>query len=238
MNRPLLETRRLAIGYHGAPLLPPLDLQVRPGEFWAVVGRNGSGKTTLFRTLLGLQAPLHGEVVRAAGYLPAYVPQRAALDAIVPLRVKEVVALGAERGWSFVRGRAVRHGHAVAAALEKVGILDLAVRQFHELSEGQKQKVLLARVLAASANVAFLDEPTAAMDAVAERESLEAIDALRKEHELAVVIVSHFLGVARRVADKVLFLDRELQTAVTGTPREVFTSDSFRRRYGDVEGGA
>lgn len=238
MTAPLIEARGLTIGYHGAPLLPALDLEIRPGEFWAVVGRNGSGKTTLFRTLLGLHPPLHGEIRRAHGYLPAYVPQRAALDPIVPLRVKEVVALGVERGWSFATQRTASRGAAVREALAKAGVSALAERQFHELSEGQKQKVLLARVLAANANVAFLDEPTAAMDAVAERESLGAIDALRKEHEIAVVIVSHFLGVAREVADRVLFLDRELQTTAVGAPREVFASEAFRRRYGDTVGGA
>jgi zinc transport system ATP-binding protein len=233
MSEVLLRASRLTIGY-GEALLPPVSFDVRPGELWAVVGRNGSGKTTLFRTLLGLHDPLGGEIERARGLLPAYIPQRAALDPIVPLTVFDVVSLGMDRGWSFLRPAARYRKAHVHEALERVGAVELSKQQFHELSEGQKQRVLLARVLAGRANMAFLDEPTAAMDAVAEKQSMETIDRLRREHALAVVIVSHFLGVARTIADKVLFLDRELQVAIAGRPAEVFASEPFKRRYGDA----
>lgn len=235
MNAALIEAKNLLIGHGGEALLPPINLTIRPGEFWAVVGRNGSGKTTLFRNLLGLQKPIGGSINRDPALLPSYVPQRAGLDAIVPLRVVDVVSLGMDRGWSFVAERFRGHQAKVHQALEEVGVADLMHMQFHELSEGQKQKVLMARVLASNANLALLDEPTAAMDAVAERETMEAVQRLRAHHGLAVVIVSHFLDVTRKVADKVLFVDRELQVAVTGTPAEVFGSESFRRRYGDLD---
>lgn len=234
MSDTVLSAKDLTIGYGGTPLLPPVNITIRAGEFWAVVGRNGSGKTTLFRTLLGLHPPLGGSIERAAGYLPSYIPQRAALDPIVPLRVTEVVALGMDRGWSFVSGALRKRREAVHRALRQAGADELYKHQFQELSEGQKQRVLLARVLAARANIAYLDEPTAAMDSVAEREALEAINRLRNEHGMAVVIVSHFLGVARDIADRVLFLDRELQVSISGPASEVFQSEGFRKRYGDI----
>jgi zinc transport system ATP-binding protein len=234
MNDIVLSAKNLTIGYNGIPLLPPVNVTIKRGEFWAVVGRNGSGKTTLVRTLLGLHEPLGGSIDRSADYLPSYVPQRAALDPIVPLRVTEVVALGMDRGWGFVGGALNKRRETVHRALRQAGADELYKRQFQELSEGQKQRVLLARVLAAQANIAYLDEPTAAMDSVAERQSLETIDRLRNEHNMAVVIVSHFLGVARDIADRVLFLDRELQVSVSGAAGEVFQSDAFRQRYGDI----
>jgi zinc transport system ATP-binding protein len=236
MSHPLLSTADLRIGYPGNSLLPPITFAIRPGEFWAVVGRNGSGKTTLFRTLLGLHPALTGTIERDAAMVPAYVPQRAALDPLVPLRVYDVLSLGMERGWSFARfGGGTLRKPLIMRCLAHVGMEAYARAQFHELSEGQKQKVLLARVLAGNANIAFLDEPTAAMDSVAEQEALAAIDHLRKVHGIAIVIVSHFMHVARDVADNVLFLDPDLQSVVTGTPAEVLSSSDFRRRYGDLE---
>ncbi len=233
MESSVLTAESLTFGYAGKALLPALDIKIRDGEFWAVIGRNGSGKTTLFRTLLGLQSPVGGRVTHGARWRPAYIPQRAGLDPIVPLRAIEVVSLGEDRDWSFLRFSGKPRRMRALACLREAGAEELYDRQFHELSEGQKQRVMLARMLAGRATVAFLDEPTAAMDSVAERESMELIDRLRHEHGIAVVMVSHFLGVARDVADRVLFLDRELQSVIAGTPAEVFESPVFRRRYGD-----
>lgn len=178
MSGPLYTCDRLEIGYGRAPLLPPISLSVGRGEFWAVVGRNGSGKTTWFRTLLGLQPPVGGAVIHPGGPPRAtYIPQRQGYDPIYPLTAAQVVAMAVDRGWSFTRPRA--GGDAVRAALAEVGAAELASRTFRSLSEGQKQRVLLARLVAAEADVAFLDEPTAAMDRVAEREALALLDRVR-----------------------------------------------------------
>ena len=222
----------LVVGYNEVAVLPALSVKLGAGEFWAVVGRNGSGKTTWFRTMLGLLPPVSG-TVHNPGIRLSYVQQRMSFDDLGPVSVHEVVAMGLERGWSFA-GFGARLG--VSDALREVGAADLEHRPFRSLSEGQKQRVLLARVVASRADVVFLDEPTAAMDPVAEQEALGLLDQVRKSHGTTVVVVSHYLGVAREWADRVVFVDRAAQVALEGLPDEVFAHEAFRKRYGLVAG--
>jgi zinc transport system ATP-binding protein len=143
---------------------------------------------------------------------------------------------GRLRGWSFLRlvpNHAARQ--AVADALEAAHATGFAERPYAELSEGQKQRVLFARMLASEAELALLDEPTAAMDPVSER------DAYRRLAELAhagraVVVVSHALGPALRFADDLLWLDREGPHVVHGPPAEVVAHAGFRAQYGVIAG--
>jgi ABC-type Mn2+/Zn2+ transport system ATPase subunit len=185
--------------------------------------------------VLGLLRPVAGQVRRDPGNLPlAYVPQRTSYDPIVPLQAETVVRMGLERDRSLlVPGFARRREHRVAEAMAAAGAADLAGRCFRTLSEGQKQKILLARVLVGRPALAFFDEPTAAMDVVSEAEALEQLDDLRRECGIGLVVVSHFLRVAARYADQVLFLDREGAVALDGPPKEVFAHPAFTRRYGD-----
>ena len=230
----LIACQALVVGHAGAALLPPIDAQLRAGEFWAVIGRNGSGKTSWLRTLLGLLPPVSGRV-RAAnrGIRLSYLPQRSAFDEHYPVLVRHVVSMGTERGWSFL-GRARRErALEVERALSEMDVLELADRPFRQLSEGQKQRVLLARVAASGADLAILDEPTSAMDAVAEREAFTLLDGLRKRRGMAVVVVSHYLGLVQKFADRALLLDRDTPAIVTGSIDEVFGHNSFRERYGD-----
>jgi tRNA C32,U32 (ribose-2'-O)-methylase TrmJ len=115
----LIHCEHLRVGYAGRAILPPMDLDVERGEFWAIVGRNGNGKTTLFRTLLGLLPAVSGSLRRAPGLRLAYVPQRTQLDPIFPALAREVVAMGSERAWSFARPR-LREPAGVMEALERV----------------------------------------------------------------------------------------------------------------------
>jgi zinc transport system ATP-binding protein len=228
------------VGYGGTALLPAIDFTLDHGALCAVVGRNGAGKTTWFRTLLGLLPPVGGRIEACTEPLPVgYIPQRAQLDPIVPLRARDVVAMGLERGSSFLRPGLGRQGHQrVERALSQMEAADLARRPFRQLSEGQKQRVLMARLLAGGPELAVLDEPTAAMDEVAERQTLELIDRLRREHDLAVLMVSHHLPVVGNFADQVVFLDREAQVVLAGPPRQVFADPAFQARYGRSELGA
>lgn len=227
---PLFVCEHLLVGYRG-PILPPIDLTIGRGEFWAVIGRNGSGKSTWFKTMLGL-LPAVGGTIRTPSGPPrlTYVPQRHGYDAVWPLSAFDVVALGCERGGSFLRRAPA--ARMARDALEEVGGSDLADRTFRSLSEGQKQRVLLARLLATRAEVAFLDEPTAAMDPVAEREALTLVDRIRRSQGTTVVVVSHELDVVTQFAERVIFFDRLTQQFTAGTPSEVLGHPGFRARYG------
>jgi zinc transport system ATP-binding protein len=235
MTEPILTCDALEIGY-GRRLLPPIQLSVCQGQFLGVVGRNGAGKTTFFRTLLGLIPPLGGRVTLPPALPIAYVPQVSALDALLPIRSRDVVAWGTLRGWSFLRpGRARAARDARDRALREADAAILAGQAYGELSQGQKQRVLFARMLASDPRLAFLDEPTAAMDVVAERHAFEGLVRLVRERQLTVVVVTHDVELCAKHADQVLFLDREDQSVIQGDPETVFTHPEFVRHYGPVK---
>jgi zinc transport system ATP-binding protein len=230
----LLRCEGLVIGHAGRPLLPPVDLAIRAGSLTMVVGRNGAGKTTFFRTVLGLLPPVGGAIRREPGLRVAYVGQGLALDRTLPLRARDVVSWGRLSGWDFLRrSPAAATRIACDRALAEAGVPELALRPFRDLSEGQKQRVLLARLLAANPQVGFLDEPTAAMDAVAEEEAIAHLAGLARERGIAIVVITHVLGLAGRFADEMIYLDRHEGVIVCGPPREVFANPSFRRQFGD-----
>ncbi len=235
-SAPVLRCEGLVVGYAGRPLLPPVEMAVRAGEFWAVVGRNGSGKTTFFRTVLGLTPPVGGGVEHPAGEIRiAYLAQRMAFDDLYPVEVRDIVASGTLHGWSFLRWS--QHREDVKRAMEAVGVADLASRTFRSLSGGQKQRVLFARMLASGARLVLLDEPTVGMDAVAEHEVMVLLDRLRREYGLTVIVVTHYLQVVRDHAERVLFLDPDGDHVVVGSAEEVIGHPAFVARYGSVLGG-
>jgi zinc transport system ATP-binding protein len=228
----LIRCRGLQVGHAGRALLPALDCEICAGELLVILGRNGSGKTTLFRTLLGLLSPVAGRVEREPKLALCYVAQRSQLDPIYPALARDVVAMGLDRGWSLLRPR-IAEPPEVRDALQRVGAVALADRPFRELSEGQKQRVLLARTLAARPRLALLDEPTSAMDEVAERETIAQLDWLRREHGTTVMIVSHHLGSLHEVADGALLLDSSCGELVVGTVDEVMAHPVYAHNYGD-----
>ncbi|MCA9621892.1 MAG: metal ABC transporter ATP-binding protein [Myxococcales bacterium] len=227
----LLRCRGLVVGWNHRALLPPIDLSIRRGRFTAVLGRNGSGKSTWFKTILGQTPPIAGSVEQ----LPAlehiaYVPQSTVFDRILPLTARDVVMQGRLHCnnflWPFPR-KADRV--AVSRALEQAGAGDLAMETFRDLSKGQRQRIMFARMLATEADLALLDEPTAAMDYVAEREAMDQLAHLAKAHDIAVVLISHALDIAERHADDILFFDRVAGEVVFGPKAEVMESPIYRR---------
>lgn len=221
-QQPLLAADGLVVGYGRRPLLPPVTFGIRPGELWLLVGRNGSGKSTLLRTLVGLLEPLAGSIRRPPGDRVAFLPQRQIRDPAIPLRAVDLVEEGFEAGWSFIRpfrGREVRA--AALTALERADAGDLASAPFLDLSEGQRQRVLMARALVADPALIVADEPTAAMDLLAEREALMLLDRRRREAGTAVLLVSHHVPSALAVADRLVVVDAEEQVVVVGAREEV-----------------
>ena len=231
----LITAHGLHVGYGGRAILPPLDLEVTAGQAWALIGRNGSGKTTTMRTLLGLLTPVAGRFEQRPGLRVGYVPQRASLDTSVPGRVLDVVRAGLDHGLSFLDPRVpLRGGAAVTRALEAVDALDLRRQHFARLSEGQKQRVLIARALVAEPALMVLDEPTSALDPVSEEGIFALLDRLRRARRLALLIASHQLSYVPRFATHGLLVDREHAIALAGTAAEVLASAEFGARYGST----
>ena len=228
----LLRCESLCVGFERA-LLPPLDLAFGRGEFWVVVGRNGTGKTTWFRTLLGLVPAVSGRVHKRASLRLSYLAQRSQLDPLFPVLARDVVAMGLERGRSCFGFRA-REPAAVARALERAGATELADRPFRKLSEGQKQRVLLARLWAAQPELALLDEPTSAMDMVAERDTVVALDELRTSTGCTIVLVTHEIGIASQFATHVVLFDAACDNVLAGSPEHVLSHALFHRNYPDL----
>jgi zinc transport system ATP-binding protein len=231
----LLSCEELAIGFGETPMLPAFNLEIRRGSFVSVVGRNGSGKSTWFKTLLGMQPPVSGRVVKNKPELKcAYVPQTVGIDSVLPMRPKEMVLWGRLTGWNFLNPFASRQDRKISeAALDTAGAREFALRPYRELSEGQKQRSLLARMIASEAELVLLDEPTAAMDAVAEKETMRRLVWMARERNMAVVVVSHDLTLAAEHADTMVFLDRETPSVIVGDSKTVFCHPSFRHQYGD-----
>lgn len=234
-----LRTNGLVVGHRGRALLPPLDLVVERGHLLLVLGRNGSGKTTLIRTLLGLLPPVAGTVAWATDARPAYVAQAGALDTTVPVRARDVVAWGGLRGWDFARPWRRTPAAAIDDGLRAMDVTDVARRPVRELSGGQLQRVLFARVLAGGADVAVLDEPTASMDAEGERAVYAKLSQLAHERGYTIVMVTHAVTAAIDRCDRVLLLDRAADGApdvMYGEVADVVASPAYTRLFGGRHG--
>jgi len=186
----------------GVHALRDITLTIRRGERVALVGSNGCGKSTLLRLLHGLAAPTSGEVQRAAPLRQAMLFQRPHL---MRMSVQSNIALGLWlRGsrWPDARAQAL-------AALERVGLAELAPRHARTLSGGQQQRVALAQAWALQPQVLLLDEPTASLDPHAKRE-VEALvhDFAHQSTDMTLLFASHNLGQVKRLASRVLYLEQ------------------------------
>ncbi len=236
----ILETHQLSVGYRVSndgpiPVLEHLDLALQPGEFACLLGPNGAGKSTLLRTLSRTQPSLGGAVVLDGAALETYsareLAQRLSVvltEAITPglLTVAELVALGRHphTDWS---GRLSDADHAIVAwALDVTGSTALAGRQVTALSDGERQRVMIARALAQQPRLMLLDEPTAFLDVQRRVEITGLLRRLARETGLAVLLSTHDLELALRTADTVWLVtdDRKLRA---GAPEDLALAGAF-----------
>src|SRR3989454_177307 len=231
----------LTCRYAGAPqdALLGVSLEVRSGEFHALLGPNGSGKTTLLRAALGLVRPVAGraEILgRAAtnwsrrdlARVVGVVPQRE--ENLFPQRVHETVLLGRYPHLSLFGGVPAADRAAVERALVACDAVDLADRWLWTLSGGEYQRVRLARALAQEPKLLVLDEPTASLDLRHEMELFELVRALVDRQGLAALMITHHVNLAARFADRVLIL-LEGRPAGAGAPGDVLTRETAERVF-------
>jgi iron complex transport system ATP-binding protein len=225
---------------HGTrTVLGDVSLVLAPGRLTIVVGPNGAGKSTLLRLLAGLERPdggtvrldnreLAGLAPRLRARLVAHLPQASALQWAV--RGGDVVALGRLPHGATLGRPSADDRRAIAAAMARTGTSEFAARRVDRLSQGERARLLLARVLATEAAVLLLDEPVASLDPA---QAMTMMQVLREEAASGrtVVVVMHDLLLAARFADRAVLLVEGTITA-QGTADEVFTAQAIGDAYG------
>lgn len=227
----------LTVRYGTVLALDGVDLEVRAGQACGLVGMNGSGKSTLLKAVLGLVPVLSGRVdvlggpaasARGRGLL-GYVPQLDDLDRDFPVGVSDVVLMGRYHRMGWRRRASAADRSAAEAALDRVGLSDLAGRQIGRLSGGQRQRVLLARALAQEAQVLLLDEPFTGVDAVSERAVTAVLKQLVAEG-CTVLISTHDLSMLPELCERSVLLHR--QVLAHGPTADVVTPENLARAFG------
>lgn len=225
----------LTVSYHSKPVLWDIDFDIPPGVMAAIVGPNGAGKSTLIKTILDLVPATAGHVTifglpyKQQRKKVGYVPQRSSVDWDFPTTAIDVVTMGlyGQIGW-FSR---ITKSHKAKAldALTRVGMQDFANRQISQLSGGQQQRVFLARALVQDADIYFLDEPMAGVDATTERVIVKILHGLRDKGK-TVVVVHHDLQTVRDYFDYMLFVN--VRIIAQGPVSEIYTAENLRKAYG------
>jgi len=231
---------RVRFSYGGAAVLDGLSLEVAEGELAAVIGPNGTGKTTLIRLASGALPPGAGSV-RLGGRDLAAIPaaERARFVAVVPqesrpafdFTVREVVRMGRAPHLGLLGLEGRRDALAADEAMRRTDVLGLAGRPFLSLSGGERQRVIVARALAQEPRLLLLDEPTAFLDLRHRLLLQELLARLHRETGLTLLIASHDLDLAARLASRIVLLHRG-SVAADGPPAAVLTPDHLRRVYG------
>ena len=242
---PALLVDDLTVAYNSKPAIWDIDLNVPEGVLMAIVGPNGAGKSTFIKAVLNLipraagTALFYGQPYEQARSLVGYVPQRGSVDWDFPTSVLDVVTMGlyGKLGWFRRPGRQERE--LALHALDQVSMADFANRQISQLSGGQQQRTFLARALVQDAQIYFMDEPFAAVDAVTERAIVAILRELR-ERGKTVLVVHHDLQTVKDYFDWVTLLNVEV--IASGPTEATFTPENLRKTYGGrvafLDGGA
>ena len=229
----------LASGYGGKTVIENIDLEAHRGEMVCILGPNGSGKSTLLKTMLALLKPMKGVVLVENRDVFSMKPRERAkkISAVLTeridpglLRVEEVVLLGRYPHRSLFERYREEDYRVVEEALKLVNAHNLRGRLFVELSDGEKQKVLIARALAQEPEILILDEPTTFLDIKHRVEILELLRRLAKTKGITVVASLHDLSLALKFCDTIVLIKNGRIVAI-GSPEDVVDSETIEELY-------
>lgn len=214
----LIEANGLTKSFGRDAIISNVSVNIEPRNIVTIIGPNGSGKTTLLKLLLGLETPDAGTVRRRKGLTIGYVPQKLAIDPILPLTVEWFLALSA-------RGRDIR------PLAEEVGVTALLPQRLQSVSGGEMQRILLVRALLNEPELLVLDEPAQGVDVNGQAMLYDLISRVSKRHHCAVLMVSHDLHLVMSSTDHVICLNHHV--CCSGHPHSVRGDPAFVELFGD-----
>ena len=244
MQNCFFTVRNMTVGYDGIPLIRDIGLSLKRGEILTLIGPNGAGKSTILKSLIGQLELLSGKIVVGDFCLNGMPEMEYAkrMSAVLTERVhpelmtcEDVVSLGRYPYTGRLGILSEKDKKIVRETMELVHISDLAQREFLTLSDGQRQRVMLARAIAQEPEVLVLDEPTSFLDIRYKLEFLSSLQEMTREKKLTVVMSLHELDLAERISDRILCVKGEYVERF-GTPDEVFVPGYISSLYGIAQG--
>ena len=209
--QPIINVDNLSYYYDSFPSLDHVSFSVKKGDFLGIIGPNGAGKTTLFQCILGILNNFSGEISLFGSNIKqnkkyllriGYVPQKKSVEQTFPATVSEIVSLG-------VMGRDIKK-ESIESAIDFVELGAYRNKRIGELSEGQQQRVIIAKALVKQPELLILDEPTTGIDSVAQNKFYDLLTRLNEDRGITIVWSSHDMNAVEKLASKVACIDRKL----------------------------
>jgi len=238
------QTKQMSVGYDGKALIKDIEIGVNAGEILTLIGPNGAGKSTILKSIAGQLELIGGavyigqeELARMDGHARS---QRMAVvftdrGGMELMNCREVVAGGRYPYTGRLGLLSAADWRAVDEAMALVHVSELSATPFHRISDGQRQRVLLARAIAQETPLLLLDEPTSYLDVRYKLEFLAALQELSRRRGVTVIMSLHELDLAQRISDKVLCVKGEYVERF-GTSEEVFTDGYITQLFGVTRG--
>uniref|UniRef100_I5ATL4 ABC-type cobalamin/Fe3+-siderophore transport system, ATPase component n=1 Tax=Eubacterium cellulosolvens (strain ATCC 43171 / JCM 9499 / 6) TaxID=633697 RepID=I5ATL4_EUBC6 len=234
-----ISLEKLGVGYGGRPLIRDIDLDIRRGEIVTLIGPNGAGKSTILKTITRQLTQVCGKVLVEERNLTHYswkeLSQKMAVvltDRVKPelMTCHDIVATGRYPYTGRLGILTAEDEKKVDAALATVRATELGERDFTSISDGQKQRVLLARAIAQEPDVIVLDEPTSYLDVRYKLELLKILGDMAKQRGITVVLSLHEIDLAMKISDRIICVSGD-RIKATGTPEEIFREELIRELY-------
>jgi iron complex transport system ATP-binding protein len=237
-------TEKLTVGYDKKPLIRAIEMKVNRGQILTLIGPNGSGKSTILKSITRQLQTIGGTVYLDSQPLKQISNHELSrrLAVVLTERIQgelmtceDIVATGRYPYTGRLGILSEEDRQKVCAAMEQVHALDLRDRDFRAISDGQRQRILLARAICQEPEIIVLDEPTSFLDIRHKLELLSILKQMVSEKQVAVIMSLHELDLAQKVSDYVMCVSGEY-IRMAGTPEEVFTSEYIRELYGMTDG--
>lgn len=233
------ETKDLAVGYHGKTLIHDISIGIEQGEIVTLIGPNGSGKSTILKSITKHLAAIHGTVFVGKDELGqlSYKELSKKMAVVLTERIKpelmtcrEVVASGRYPYTNHLGVLSAEDEEIVNRSMEQVNVLELAQRSYDAISDGQRQRILLARAICQQPKIIILDEPTSFLDIRHKVELLGMLRKMAKENGTTVIMSLHEIDLAEKVSDKIVCVKGDVISRF-GTPEEIFRETHIHELY-------
>ena len=244
MKEIYFQTKKMTVGYNGVPVIRDIAVELEKGRILTLIGPNGAGKTTMIKSIAGQLELLGGTVFidkqdmeniskkELAKKMSVLLTQKMQTEL---LTCEDVVATGRYPYTGRFGILSKEDLQLVEEAMESVHVRELKDRDFEKISDGQKQRVMLARALCQKPDILIMDEPTSYLDIRYKLEFMSALQKMARKESITVIVSLHELDLAERISDKIMCVKGEYVDRI-GTPGEIFRKDYIRTLYDIREG--